>query len=114
MAASMRGPAHNRYFWASGAFLRFPVVGCAGRYASADGIVQHHAMPHLLDGSVRRSHGFVRHVFLRVSSTVARTTAADTAAIFSRVLPVVRTSSSYFLASSLPPSRCSLNVIQVY
>jgi hypothetical protein len=96
----VRGPAHGCYGWASGALLRFPVARRGGPGASADGIVQHYAVPHLLDGSVRRSHGFVSHVFFRLSSTVARFTATDTASIFSSVLPVVRTSPSRFLAFS--------------
>lgn len=94
----VRGSAHGRYGRASGALLRFPVARRARPGTSADGIVQHYAVPHLLDGSVHRSHGFVSHVFLRLSSTVARFTAADTASIFSSVLPVVRTSPSHSLA----------------
>src|SRR5208282_383015 len=102
--ALMYRPAPGRYRGSGSSFLRFPVVRPAQRGAGASGVTEHHAVPDLLDGSVGRGDGVIHYVFLRLPPSPVRLTAADTSPAFSRVLPVVRTSPSHFLAFSLPRS----------
>ena len=76
-------------------FLRFPIVRRAGRDAAACGFSQHHAVPDLLDGAFGRRHPAVHCVLLRLPPSPPDLTAADSSAVLSRVISVIRTSSCY-------------------
>src|SRR5580700_554432 len=100
MAGSlMYRPAPDRQRGTGSSFLRFPVLRPGRRSPGASGIAQHHAVPDLLDGSVGRGPGIVHYVFLRLPPSPTHLAAANTPPAFSGILPVVRTSSSHFLAS---------------
>ena len=86
--------APGRHGGAGNPFLRFSIVRRAGRDAAACGFSQHHAMPDLFDGAVGRGHRAVHCVLLHLPPSPPDLAAADAFAVLSRVLSVVRTSSS--------------------
>jgi hypothetical protein len=104
MAGSfMYRPAPDHHCGAGSSRLRSPVLLPRRCGASASGITEHHALLDLLDGSVGRCLGVVPYVFLCLPPSPARLTAPSTPSTFSRVLPVVRTSPSDFLAFLFAP-----------
>lgn len=87
---------------AGSAFLRFTVVQPVWRRDTvAGGFAQHHALPRLLDGAVGCCDCSIYRVFLHLPRSPPALTAAGAASDFSLILPVARTSSSYFLALSV-------------
>jgi hypothetical protein len=90
----MCGSATGRHGGPGSPFLRFPIVRRAGRDAAACGLTQHHVMPDLLDGTVGRGHRAVHCVLLRLPPSPPDLTAAEASTVLSRVISVVRTSSS--------------------
>ncbi len=93
--------AAGRHGGSSSPFLRFPIVRRAGWDAVACGFSQHYAVPDLLDGSIGCSDSAGHCVFLHIPPSPPRLATADASAGLSRVLSVVHTSSSHFLALSV-------------